>query len=194
MDARFIDTKSRPVLAQTFAQVSNGAEFTVVVHHLKSKGSSCDSIGDPDTGDGQGNCNLTRTSAATAMADWLAADPTSSGDADILIIGDTNAFNLEDPMTALGNAGFVDLVKNAAGLDTYSHLFNGASGALDHALASPSLVAQVAAAIEWHINADEPPLLDYNLEFGRDPNLFDGTTPYRSSDHDPLIIGLDLTP
>jgi len=95
-------------------------------------------------------------------------------------------------MTALGNAGFADLVKNAAGLDTYSHLFNGESGALDHALASPSLVTQVAAAIEWHINADEPPLLDYNLEFDRDPNLFDGTTPYRSSDHDPLIIGLDL--
>jgi len=192
VDARFIDTKSRPVLAQTFSQVSNGAEFTVAVHHFKSKGSACASIGDPDIGDGQGNCNLTRTSAATAMADWLAADPTLSGDADILIIGDTNAFNLEDPMTALGNAGFADLVKNAAGLDTYSHLFNGESGALDHALASPSLVTQVAAAIEWHINADEPPLLDYNLEFDRDPNLFDGTTPYRSSDHDPLIIGLDL--
>jgi len=191
-DARFIDTKSRPVLAQTFTQVSNGAEFTIAVHHLKSKGSSCDSIGDPDIGDGQGNCNLTRTSAATAMADWLAADPTLSGDTDILIIGDTNAFNLEDPLTALDTAGFVDLVENAAGLDTYSHLFNGESGALDHALASPSLAAQVAGTIEWHINTDEPPLLDYNLEFGRDPNLFDGTTPYRSSDHDPLIIGLDL--
>jgi len=46
--------------------------------------------------------------------------------------------------------------------------------------------------MEWHINADEPRLLDYNLENGRDPNLFDGTTPYRASDHDPVVIGIDL--
>ena len=37
-----------------------GARFTVVVNHLKSKGSACADIGDPDAGDGQGNCNQTR--------------------------------------------------------------------------------------------------------------------------------------
>jgi predicted extracellular nuclease len=126
------------------------------------------------------------------MADWLATDPTSSGDADILVIGDTNSYYLEDPLTALGNAGFVNLVESAAGLDSYSFQFRGQSGALDHALASASLVQQITSVVEWHINADEPRVLDYNLEFGRDPGLFDGTTPYRSSDHDPLIIGLDL--
>jgi predicted extracellular nuclease len=47
--------------------------------------------------------------------------------------------------------------------------------------------------MEWHINADEPRLLDYNLENGRDPNLFDGATPYRASDHDPVVVGIDLT-
>ena len=47
--------------------------------------------------------------------------------------------------------------------------------------------------MEWHINADEPGLLDYNLEFGRDPALFDASIPYRASDHDPVVIGLDLT-
>jgi len=51
----------------------------------------------------------------------------------------------------------------------------------------------VRDVIEWHINADEPQLLDYNLESGRDPNLFDPTIPYRASDHDPIIIGLDLS-
>ncbi|MDH3275424.1 MAG: ExeM/NucH family extracellular endonuclease [Gammaproteobacteria bacterium] len=192
VDARFDDSRNRPVLAQTFSQNSNGARLTVAVMHLKSKGSPCSSIGDPDTGDGQGNCNATRTSAAAAMADWLATDPTSSSDADILVIGDSNSYYLEDPMTALGNAGFVNLVESSTGRDSYSFLFAGQLGALDHALASPSLVDQVAGVVEWHINADEPPLLDYNLEFNRDPDLFDGMTPYRSSDHDPLIIGLDL--
>jgi predicted extracellular nuclease len=47
--------------------------------------------------------------------------------------------------------------------------------------------------IEWHINIDEAPLLDYNLEHGRDPALFDASTPYRAADHDPIIIGLELT-
>lgn len=51
----------------------------------------------------------------------------------------------------------------------------------------------MSATIEWHINADEAALIDYNLDAGRDPALFDDTTPYRSSDHDPVIIGLDLT-
>ena len=60
-DPRFIDTKNRPSLAQTFRKNSNGEKLTVVVNHLKSKGSDCNDVGDPDTGDGQGNCNLTRT-------------------------------------------------------------------------------------------------------------------------------------
>ena len=40
--------------------MATGARFTVVVNHLKSKGSDCNDVGDPDLGDGQGNCNLTR--------------------------------------------------------------------------------------------------------------------------------------
>ena len=47
-DPRFIDTKSRPSLAQTFEVNATGARFTVVVNHLKSKGSDCDDVGDPD--------------------------------------------------------------------------------------------------------------------------------------------------
>jgi len=73
----------------------------------------------------------------------------------------------------------------------YSFVFDGQAGALDHALATPSLAPQVVDAIEWHINADEPPLFDYNLENERDPALFDSTSPYRASDHDPVIVGLD---
>ena len=67
VDPEFIDTQNRPALAQTFTQNSNGERLTVVVNHLKSKGSDCDDVGDPDTGDGQGNCNLTRTKAAEAL-------------------------------------------------------------------------------------------------------------------------------
>jgi len=192
VDTRFSDVKNRPALAQAFRQVSDDAILSVVVNHLKSKGSPCDDVGDPNRGDGQGNCNATRTRAAEALADWVAVDPTGSGDADYLVIGDLNAYVLEDPLAVLTNAGLTYLAPGFGNVDAYSFAFDGQFGALDHALSSPSLTSQVVGVAEWHINADEAPLRDYNLEFDRDPDLFDPNSPYRTSDHDPLIIGLDL--
>ena len=191
VDSRFNDARNRPALAQSFVLDANGAVVTVAVNHLKSKGSSCDADGDPNLGDGQGNCNITRTNAAAALADWLATDPTGSGDSDVLIIGDLNAYLEEDPLATLANAGFTNLLSTQA--EPYSFVFDAQAGALDHAIASASLAPQVVATMEWHINADEPQLLDYNLENGRDPGLFDGTTPYRASDHDPVVIGINLS-
>ena len=191
VDARFLDSRNRWPLAQTFTQKSNGGAFTVVVNHFKSKSSACDT--DPDLGDGQANCNRTRTGAAVALADWLSNDPTASGDPDFLIIGDLNAHIAEDPLTALKNAGYMNLIEATAGTGFYSYSFHGQFGTMDHALASPDLAPQVVETMEWHINADEPPVLDYNLEFGRDPSLFDAESPYRVSDHDPIIVGIDLS-
>jgi predicted extracellular nuclease len=196
IDPQFLDTKNRPALAQTFRQLSNGAKFTVAINHFKSKGSPCNDIGDPDTGDGQGNCNLTRTRAATALVNWLATDPTASGDPDFLIVGDLNSNAQENPITTIKAAGFTDLIQTFVGANAYSFNFNGESGYLDHALASASLRPQVTGTAEWHINADEPVVLDYNVEF-KSPNqvntLF-APTAFRCSDHDPLVVGLNLTP
>ena len=191
VDSRFNDARNRPALAQTFAVNATGAAITIIVNHFKSKGSSCDADGDPNLDDGQGNCNITRTNAAAALADWVTTDPTGSGDTDVLIIGDLNAYTREDPLAAFGSAGFTSLLDAAS--NPYSFLFDAQAGALDHAIVSPTLAPQVVETMEWHINADEPALLDYNLEFGRDPALFDASIPYRASDHDPVVIGLDLT-
>ncbi len=188
VDARFDDGRNRPVLAQTFRERATGESFTVVVHHLKSKGSDCDDAGDPNAGDGQGNCNRTRVDAAEAVVRWLASDPTGSDDPDFLLVGDFNAYAFEDPLRVLRDAGYVDL-RADADPPAWSFVYDAQSGALDHAFASPSLARQVTGAAEWHINADEAPLLDYNLENGRDPGL--GRGPYRASDHDPLLVGVD---
>jgi hypothetical protein len=201
-DPRFIDTKSRPVLAQTFEVIATGARFTVAVNHLKSKGSDCLDVGDPDAGDGQGNCNGTRELAAQALVDWLASDPTGSGDRDFLVLGDLNSYAREDPITAVkagpddieGTADdYSNLVAKYGGTYAYSYTFDGQAGYLDHALASPTLTAQVTGATEWHINSDEPDLLDYDTTFksaGQDA-LYEPNQ-YRTSDHDPVIVGLDL--
>jgi len=190
-DPRFDDTRSRPALAQTFARVGNGERLTVAVNHLKSKGSAC--AGDPDTGDGSGNCNVTRTLAAQALADWLATDPTGSGDPDRLIIGDLNSYDHEDPIDALVSAGYTDLVKKYGGEFAYGYVFDGQVGYLDHGLANDSLTRQVTGAAEWHINADEPSILDYDTSFKNDPEdaLYESNA-YRSSDHDAVLIGIEL--
>ena len=112
---RFIDTRNRPALIQTFAETATGERFTAAINHFKSKGSACTStnpaVYDPDLGDGQGNCSVTRTQAAQALADYLATDPTGSGDPDVVILGDLNSYRREVPITTLVGAGYTDLVE-----------------------------------------------------------------------------------
>ncbi len=181
---------SRPALAQTFLDNSTGGVFTAVVNHLKSKGSSC-GAGDDDPE--QGNCNLTRTLGAQALVDWLATDPTGSGDADVLILGDLNAYDKEDPITVLLAAGYSDLVYDYQGEYAYSYVFDGQLGYLDYALANPDLLDEVSGTTVWHINADEPDILDYDTSFKQPAQdaLYEPNA-YRASDHDPVIVGLNV--
>jgi hypothetical protein len=190
----FIDTKNRPVLAQSFTLNGNGEVFTVVVNHLKSKGSDCNDVGDPDTGDGQGNCNLTRLHAVQAETAWLSSDPTGAGDPDYLVIGDMNSYAKENPISQFESDGYINLVNTYIGADAYSYIFDAASGYLDHALASGSMAGQASGVAEWHINADEPIALDYNTEFksANQINTFYASDAYRASDHDPVLVGLTL--
>ena len=202
VDPRFRDGKNRPALVQSFDEVATGARFTVAVNHFKSKGSGCGE-GD-DATDGSGNCDRTRTQAAQAVADFLATDPTGSGDPDRLIIGDLNAYRNERPITTLTGAGYADQVRRFGGDAAYSFLFDGQLGYLDHALANAPLAGQITGVADWHINADEPSLLDYDdavKDAGEAPFERKSTAlplyapdPYRASDHDPLVVGLDLTP
>jgi predicted extracellular nuclease len=182
---------NRAILATTFTELATQESLTIAVNHFKSKGSGC-GPGDDDTTTGQGNCNLTRVQASQALHTWLATDPTGSNDEDFLIIGDLNAYAKEDPLVELEQNGFTNVISDP---EAYSFVFDGQSGNLDHGLASASLLAQMTGAADWHINADESNALDYNTDFGTETRLeiFDGTVPFRSSDHDPLVIGFDLS-
>lgn len=191
-DKRFDDTKNRPVLAQTFEETATRGRVTVVVNHWKSKTSDCNDVDDPDLNDGQGRCNKTRTNAALALIDWLKTDPTKSQDPDFLVIGDLNAYAKEDPVLALEAGGYASLLAKL-GPEAYSFNVDAQSGYLDHALASTSLAPQVVATHIWHVNADELSTVDYNTEYKTD-DLFKADEPYRFSDHDPVVVELDLAP
>jgi uncharacterized protein len=166
----------RPPLIQTFAPVAGGEPVTVVVNHFKSKNCGGATGADLDQGDGQSCFNARRVAQAEALV--AALDELSVPNA--LVIGDLNAYAEEDPVGVLEDAGYTELAESFVGdADRYSFVFDGLSGELDHGLASPDLVDNVTGAAIWHINADEPLILDYNTEFNP-PGLYQPDA-YRSS-------------
>ncbi|HEY0956166.1 MAG TPA: ExeM/NucH family extracellular endonuclease [Roseateles sp.] len=188
---------NRPTVAQTFA-LANGQKFTLAVNHLKSKGSCPSSSSDPDAdqGDGQGCYNATRVAQAHQLRTFVAQLQTSSGSNDVVLVGDFNAYGMENPITALTDNGYVDQIGRFNGFG-YSYVFDGAAGRLDHAITTSSASAKVSAAVHWHINADESLAHDYNLEFKKPACATCAADPYqnhmyRSSDHDPVVMGLNL--
>jgi len=200
LDARFIDTANRHALAQVFKDNKTGIQFAVAVNHLKSKSSAC--TVDPDLSDGAGNCNLTRKAAAQALVDWLANPIKFPGVQKTLIIGDLNSYDKEDPidMIKLGaddTAGsaddFKDMIFEKRGDEAYGYVFDGQTGYLDHALANQQMAQDIVDVNFWHINADEPDLIDYDTTFkGPNQDLLYAPDAYRSSDHDPVIVTLQL--
>lgn len=188
---------NRPPLLQTFA-APNGETFSVVVNHFKSKGSCPASSSDPDSdqGDGQGCWNALRVQQSQELLGFIGARSASVGDNDVIVIGDLNAYGKEDPILALASGGLVDEIARHHVAD-YSYVFDGESGYIDHALTSLTMSSQVAGTEHWHINADEPSIIDYNTEFKQPacatcaPDYYTPTA-YRSSDHDPVVIGLSL--
>lgn len=177
-------TRSRPPLAQSF-RAGDGPVFTVVANHFKSKGCGDASGADADQKDGQACWNAARTESARRLDAWLRTDPTQSGSDLSLIVGDLNAHRMEDPVRLLVDAGWRDAFDGHRGEPPYSYVFDNQTGRLDHALLSPSLATRLRGAAEWHTNADEPDSRGYQEA----PTQ---RGPWRSSDHDPLVLGFRL--
>ncbi len=178
---------NRAPVAQTFVDRRSGAEWCVIVNHWKSKAPYPPPTGrDKPQGDGQGAYNATRTAQAHALLRFI--ETLRAETSSILVLGDLNAYAKEDPIRALREkGGLVDEIGRSLERP-YSYTFAARAGYLDYALTSPKLSEHVAGVTIWHINADEPPFLDYRMESSR-PSHY-GPSPFRSSDHDPVILSL----
>lgn len=183
--AGYVPLFDRPPLAQRF-RTPQGEEFFVIVNHFKSKG-SCPASG-VDLDFGQGCWNVKRTAQADGLLDWIAT--LQATDPDVIVIGDLNAYGAEDPINALMSGGLINQALHVPAAVRYSYVFDGQAGYLDHALTTGSLDPHITGVTYWHINADEPSVIDYNTEFNP-PDMY-SPTPYRASDHDPVVIGLDF--
>jgi 5'-nucleotidase len=168
---------AREPIAQTFE--SNGELVTVIANHFKSKGGS----GTEPT-DGQGFFNIERVEQANAvkdLVDSISADPAKSDQ--VVLVGDFNAYSEEDPIQVFTSAGYVDTLA-ATTDDQYTYTFDGELGSLDHIIVSPSLADHVTDAAVWNINS--PEWSDRGYAYA----ATEAGTVFRSSDHDPISIGL----
>ncbi|GAB3855277.1 hypothetical protein GCM10029963_49780 [Micromonospora andamanensis] len=170
---------AREPIAQTFT--AGSVDFIVVANHFKSK-SGAGTGDNADAGDGQGGWNGDRVRQATALATFVDQVKADSGTDNVLLLGDFNAYTQEDPMQVLYDRDYRNL--NDTGKTSY--VFNGESGSLDHALASPSLASRVTGVDVWQINAVESYAFQYD-----GLAAFFAPDPYRASDHNPLVVGID---
>ncbi|QTE29989.1 ExeM/NucH family extracellular endonuclease [Pengzhenrongella sicca] len=184
---------AREPIGQAFAPVGGGEAFFVAVNHFKSKGSAGPLPGDADAGDGQGASNASRVAQATAVRDWVPtvlddyADPIE----DVALLGDFNSYTQEDPLQVLYAAGYTD-AGSAFAAGQYSYSFSGQSGSLDHVLLNEGFRARATGADIWEINSPESVALEYS-RYNAHGTLFYDTSAYRSSDHDPVVVGFAAT-
>ena len=177
---------AREPIGQVFAPTDGGEEFLFVVNHFKSKGSAGPWPGDADAGDGQGSSNESRVRQATALAEWVEE---ARGDTEsVILAGDFNSYGQEDPMQVLYGAGYVD-AETALDIDTSSYSFSGLSGSLDHILMNEHALARATGGDIWNINSGESVALEYS-RYNNHGTLFYADDVYRSSDHDPVLVGL----
>ena len=168
---------------QAFVEKSTGEKFIFSLNHFKAK-SGRGSGDNADKGDGQGTFNGDRVREAKSVLSHYATDKVYFEDNDILIMGDLNAYAMEDPITILRDGGMIDLHRAFHADSSYSYVYRGYAGYLDHALCNNTLYPQVTGMVAYHINSDESD--SYTYDKSNDQTMF------RCSDHDPVIVGLRL--
>ena len=161
------------------------------MNHLKSKGSDCNAVGDPDTGDGSGNCNITRTQAADRARRVAGDGPDRPGSRQ-------RAHHRRPELVRQGGSDRRAPCGRVHRPGSTSSRVRRVLLRVRRPARVPRLRARGHRAASttspgrrpWHINSDEPSLIDYDMTFKKPAQdaLF-APDAWRSSDHDPVIVG-----
>lgn len=188
--------KGRQPDAQVFK--ARGAQdkdaFLVVSNHFKSKGSAGATGDDVDQKNGAGAYNATRTAQAKDLIAFANKVSNERGVQKVFLVGDFNAYEAENPIQEILNAGYTnisnDLVSEKTG--KYSYAYDGGVGSLDHVFANAAAAKMVTGADIWNINSVESVALEYSRYNYNVTNLYSDNV-YRASDHDPVVVGLNTS-
>ncbi|NES68427.1 MAG: type I secretion C-terminal target domain-containing protein, partial [Okeania sp. SIO2D1] len=156
----------------------NGQEVSVVSNHFSSKGGSAPILGveqpfDARQEDTSVNGSLDeRQAQANAVQGFVADTLTADSNANVVVLGDFNEFEFVSPLNTL-EQNLTNLTETLPENERYSFIFQGNSQSLDHILVSDRLDESA-----------EFDIVHVNSEFAE--------TNQRASDHDPLIVSLNL--
>ena len=171
-------------IIQCFELNGSGEKFILSLNHYKSKSGKASGLY-VDKHDGQGAFNARRVEEAKNCLKTFASLQDYYGDKDIMVVGDLNSYSKEDPIRLFTDAGYVDeLMKYDP--SSWSYIYDGQAGYLDHILSSATMTTQVLDAFSWDVNASEPSGVGYKNEYST------SILPYRYSDHNPVIAVLGL--
>ena len=161
------------LVAMGFEELSSGEKFVLNINHLRSK---------RGTGAESNEKRMANVDSLLVMLDKIESEQIFD-DADLLLVGDYNAYAQEEPVQAIVRAGYEDLVVRDDST-SYSYIYHSEAGCLDRVFASETMVKQVQKVAVYHLNAD------YFYSRGFKRGLDD--TVFRYADHDPVLISVKL--
>ena len=154
-----------------FREIATGEKFIYSINHFKAM----------NTGD-----EYRRVNEATAVVDYYKkyCQNASIRDKDVLFMGDLNSYAKTEPIFVFTNNGMVDLHRAFHADSSYSYMFGGMASYIDHALCNETLYPQITGMAVYTINSDENDKYTYDKS--------SDNTMFRCSDHDPVLVGLQL--
>lgn len=163
----------RRCYVQAFDEIATNERFVLSVNHFKAK-----------DGTGSASTNSTRMENVQKVVSFLMQRQAANfyKDDDILVVGDLNCASMEEPIRYLMQYGYKNQLTRFSPTE-YSYVYDSQVQYIDHVFATESMETQLTGAAPYHINTDMP----YYYGF-----YYDNNTMYRCSDHDPVIIGLNL--
>lgn len=164
-------TASRKPIAAQFT--FNGEDVVVIGNHFNSKGGDTALFG--ATQPPKLTSEAQRIEIAKQVKAFVETVKADNPNANIVALGDFNDFEFSKPLQELESSGLVNMVNHLPKEDRYTYTYQGNSQVLDHILISPHLVDK-ANVDALHINAD-----------------FSSVSGKRASDHDPIIVQLDVS-
>jgi predicted extracellular nuclease len=100
----------------------------------------------------------------------------------VAVLGDLNSFFVDPPIERLRGAGLKHVFDAIPASERYTYVFQGVSQSLDHILVSEDMWEGLVEVMVLHLDADYPPPVP------SDPS------PWRESDHDPVVAVFELAP
>ncbi|QOR70220.1 ExeM/NucH family extracellular endonuclease [Ruania alkalisoli] len=171
---------AREPLAQVFTAAGTDYSFLAVTNHFKSKGGDCGDLP-------QGCFESDRVDQAESLTTFAEDVAAAAEVDDIFLLGDFNSYSAELPALAIEDAGYSNLNN---GETTY--VFDGKVGSLDHVYANGAAAERVTGVDIWSINSAESVLAEYSRYNYFASEHFQPGTQYRASDHDPILVGIDV--